>query len=203
MAFVPFNNVAMVELFYRQDGQRLENVLHFLMTATPTSTTLNSLAGNVITWWDTVMQPLVSNTVQLVAVKATSLNSQSAPAVENVSGLPLVGATTTAELPNNNTLVIKFVTNSRGRSFRGRLYHVGLVLAQTAGNTATTAFRTAAASAYGALLVPGGFGGAQLVVASRYSNGVERSTGLATVVTGVSVNQTLDSQRRRLPERGL
>ena len=53
MAFVPFNNVAMVELFYRQDGQRIENVIHFQMTTTPNPTNLAALAGNVITWWDT------------------------------------------------------------------------------------------------------------------------------------------------------
>lgn len=203
MAFVPFTNVAMVELFYRQDGQRVENVLNFRMTATPTVASLTALSGNVITWWDTAVRPLVSNNVQLVGVKATSLQSSSAPAVENVTGLPLTGGVATAAAPNNVTLVTKLITANRGRSFRGRIYHVGMVNSQISGNTGTSAFRTALAAAYNALLVPAAFGGAELVIASRFSNGAPRATGVATTVTGVSINQTLDSQRRRLPERGL
>lgn len=203
MPFVPFTNVAMVELFYRQDGQRIENVLHFQMTAAPTPTSLGALAGNVITWWDTVIKPLASSNVSLVAVKATSLNAQNAPAVENVTGLPLVGAIGTAQAPNNITVAVKLVTLNRGRSFRGRVFHVGMVNSQITTNVITSAFRTALASAYGALLVPAAFGGAVLVVASRTSNGVPRTLGVATTVTGISVNPTLDSQRRRLPERGL
>jgi hypothetical protein len=203
MAFVPFTNVAQVELFYRQDNQRVENVLNFRMTAAPTVASLNSLAGNVITWWDTVVKPIATLTVSLVGVKATSLQSQTAPAVENVTGLPIAGTLAGAGSPNNVTVVIKFVTASRGRSFRGRVYHVGLLNSQLSVNTVSAGTRTALTSAYSALLVPAAFGGAELVVASRFSNNVQRALGVATTVTGVTVNPTLDSQRRRLPERGL
>lgn len=202
MAFVPFNNVAMVELFYRQDNQQMENVLHFRMPSTPTVASLQTLADNVINWWDTVMQPLVHTSVSLVAVKATSLNSQSDPAVESTTGLPLAGTASGTAQPNNVTVAIKFITLNRGRSFRGRVYHVGINQGSVTGNTVNVGQRTALASAYGALLVPAAFGGAILVVASRFSNNVPRSVGVDTPVSGVSVNAIVDSQRRRLPERG-
>lgn len=203
MPFVPFENVAMVELFYRQDGQNLENVLHFSTPTTPDITLLTDLADDVINWWDTVMQPLIASTVTLNAVKATSLESDSAPSVESVTGLPLTGSVSGGSPPNNVTVVAKLLTANRGRSYRGRIYHVGLALSQVSGNVISSAPRTALLAAYRALLVPAGFGGCVLVVASRVEDGAPRTFGLATEVTGVTINATLDSQRRRLPERGM
>lgn len=203
MAFVPFNNVAKVELFYRQDSQNLENVLHFETATTPDSSLLTDLANDVISWWDTVMQPLVANTVSLVGVKATSLESDIAPAVESVTGLPLVGTVSGGSPPNNVTLVVKLLTENRGRSYRGRVYHVGLALSQISGNVISSTPRTALLAAYGALMVPAGFHSSTLVVASRVEDGVERAEGVATPVTGMAINTVLDSQRRRLPERGM
>ena len=203
MPFVPFENVAQVELFYRQDGQNLENVLNFSTPTTPDVTLLTDLADDVINWWDTVMQPLVASTVQLIAVKATSLESDTAPAVESVTGLPLTGSVSGGSPPNNVTVVAKLLTNNRGRSYRGRIYHVGLALSQISGNLISSTPRTALLAAYGALLVPAGFGGCVLVVASRVSEGEPRTFGVATEVSGITINATLDSQRRRLPERGM
>lgn len=203
MQFVPFNNVAMVELFYREDNQRLENVLHFQLTSSPTVSSLQTLCQNVASWWDTVMRPLVNTAVTLVAVKATSLNTQNAPSVEYTTGLPLAGTASGTAAPNSVTVAVKLITLNRGRSYRGRVYHVGMSVANISGNVLTTGYRTALTTAYGALTIPAGFGGAILVVASRVEDGQPRTNGVATTVSGVSVNPTLDSQRRRLPERGL
>lgn len=202
MPFVPFNNVCQVELFYRQDSQTLENVLHFIAPLTPDTDSLEQLGLDTIAWWNTVIKPICTSNVSLVGVKATSLNSDTAPSVEVVTGLPLAGTAAATSLPNNVTIVVKLLTANRGRSYRGRVYHVGLIQSQVSGNEVTNTFRTALTTAYGTLLLATGFHDHELCVASRVEDGVPRTLGVATVVTGVQVNQTLDSQRRRLPERG-
>ena len=203
MPFVAFNNVAMVELFYRQDNQRLENVIHFQLNTTPNTTNLGALAAAVANWWDADMQPIVNTAVTLVAVKATSLNAQNAPGVEYTLGLPIAGTASGTAAPNSVTAAIKLVTLNRGRSFRGRIFHVGMSVANISGNVLTSGYRANLLSAYNTLTLPASFGGAVLVVASRTENGQPRAVGVATPVTSISVNPTLDSQRRRLPERGL
>jgi len=203
MAFIPFaSTVAKIELFFRQDGQQCENVLHFRLPSSVTEASLTTLCEDVIAWWDTLMQPIVTSKVDLVGVKGTALGAVDGPAVEVVDGLPLSGTASSASLPNNVTVVIKFLTAKRGRSFRGRLYHVGLYDTLVVDSHITSAAQSALQAAYAALLSEAGFGGALLVVASRVADGEPRTLGITTEVTGVAVNEIIDSQRRRLPERG-
>lgn len=202
MGFVPFNNVVKLELFIRQDLQEVENVLHWQMPATPTISTLDALASDVQDWWDTGIKPITPTNARLIAIKATSLNSQTAPSVEYVTGMPIVGTSAQDAMPNNVTIAIRFLTALRGRSFRGRLFHIGVTRNNVDDNEILQAYADALEAVYGALLIPAAFGSAELVVASRVSGGVERTLGVATTITGVTVNRTLDSQRRRLPGRG-
>ena len=203
MPFVPFVNVCKAELIYRQDGQVMENVLHYrsLNTAGPEDMAL--LAQRLVEEWDAVLQPLIAAACQLIMVRITNLDSDMAPVVEYVEGLPLSGTLAGTAAPNNVTIVVKFSTLARGRSYRGRIYHPALTTNAFTNNTITSAFRTSLQVAWESLI---GLGTDQdwiLVVASRVSGGAPRPTGVATNVSGVSVNPTIDSQRRRLPERGI
>lgn len=202
MAFVPFVNTVKAELIYRQDGQTMENVLHYRSLVTPAVEDMELLAQVLVETWDAFIQPLVAPAVQLVMVRVTSLVSDYAPVVEYVTGLPLAGTLAGTAAPNNVTVVIKFSTLARGRSFRGRLYHVGLTSNSFTNNTLQSAYRTSLQVAWAAFQDLGTDQDWRLVVASRVSGGVPRTEGVTTMVSGVSVNPTLDSQRRRLPERG-
>lgn len=202
MPFVPAPRTVKAELFFTQDGQRVENVLHFQFDSLVTAEDMENLGEALVSWWDTVMQPIVSNTVQLTAVKMTDLTTETSPVLEYTEGLPLTGTLTTAALPNNVTVVIKWITAKRGRSFRGRTYHIGMLASQVLGNTLVNTFRTALTSAYSALTIPAGTANGVLSVVSYISNGSTRSVAEVTPVIGLTINPTVDSQRRRLPERG-
>lgn len=202
MAFVPFVNTCKVELIYRQDDQVMENVLHYRSLVTPAVEDMVGLAQRIVEEWDAVIQPLTAPAVTLTMVRVTSLVSDYAPVVEYVTGLPLAGTLAGTAAPNNVTVVVKFTTLARGRSFRGRLYQVGLTSNAFTNNTLQGAYRTSLQAAWATLLDLGTDQDWRLVVASRVSGGVPRTEGVTTLVTGVSVNPTLDSQRRRLPERG-
>jgi len=203
MPFVPFPLVCKAELIFRQDNQIIENVLHYRAIATVGIEAMELLADSLKTQWNTSLKPLTHSSVSLVAIRITNLETEFSPVVEYVSGLPIAGTLAGTQLPNNVTVVAKFTTLARGRSFRGRAYQVGLSTTAINGNVLTSTYRTSLQAAWLLMLDMGGEEGWRLVVASRISGGAPRPDGVSTIVEGVSVNPTLDSQRRRLPERGL
>lgn len=202
MPFVPIPNAAQLEYIYTWDGQICENVLTYFINTAVTTTNLQHLASAAITWWNANLKPLQSSSVALLTVKATDLSSQIGPVVEDTTGLPIVGTGASGAVPNNVSVAIKLITANRGRSFRGRVFHVGLVNSVVTNNTVALATRTNLRNAWLAALTLGTSPIWTLAVGSRYTNNAPRVTGLATEVTDISVNAIVDSQRRRLPERG-
>lgn len=202
MAFVPIPNAVSLEFIYQWDLQIVENVLTYKIATTPDVASMQHLCTAAIAWWGANLKPLQSNQVALLSVKATDLTSQTGPVVEDTTGLPIVGTGGTASVPNNVSCAIKLITANRGRSFRGRIYHIGLPSSTVVGNTVQSATRTALRNAWIAAQTLGTAPVWTLSVGSRYTANAPRVTGLATTVTDISVNSTVDSQRRRLPERG-
>lgn len=201
MPFISVPSTAMVELFYRWDNQRVENTLYFRQADSYDPPELTTLAEEVFNWWANSIAPLTSSSVVLVGVKATSLESDSAPAVETPVNQPGLGDPN-AE-PNNVSFVIKFLTSGRGRSSRGRNYIVGLPDTTVNGNSIQAAHADALVAAYSQLLAAGVITEGAWSVVSRYADGLPRSPGIAQLVTGASYTDlTIDSQRRRLPGRG-
>lgn len=202
MPFVPIPRAAQLEFIYSWDQQTVENVLTYKYPQDISDSSLQQLCTLAIAWWNANLKPLQSNQAALLTVKATDLTTQNGPVVEDTTGLPIVGTGGTASVPNNVSVAIKLITANRGRSYRGRIYHIGLPTSTVTGNTVASATRTSLRNAWLAAQTLGSNPSWTLAVGSRYSNNAPRVTGLATTVTDVSVNATVDSQRRRLPERG-
>lgn len=204
MPFVPVPNTALVEIRLQQDSQKVENTLYFELGTGWDATSLGDLGTSVITWWETFMSPLTSNTVVLREVVCTDLTSDIAPSIVSTPGTLVTGDDINEALPNNVSLAISFRTAGRGRSSRGRNYFVGITDEHVAGNTAESGFVSDLTAAYLALGLGGSFDvDAIWCVVSRFHNNAPRTTGIATPITSVSVvDDTIDSQRRRLPGRG-
>jgi len=203
MSFVPVHNVAQLEYVYRWDGQIVQNVLHYGCSSTVDVESLQGLTTAAIAWWTTHLRPNISSACSLITVRATDLTTQTGPVVEDTTGLPLAGSGSSSAQPNNVTVAIKLITANRGRSFRGRVFHVGLSGTAVVANEVSTTTRTNLRNAYLAAFILSTAPTWSLVVASKFTNNAPRLEGLATVVSDVSVNPTVDSQRRRLPERGV
>lgn len=201
-AFVPIPNTALVEMIYREDNQIMEQTYHVVKDGAWGVLEFPALGQAFKGWWQTNLLAGCSNTVQLISIKMTDLGSQNGPLYEYLTGLPLGGGNGSSPLPNNVTVAIKFTTALRGRSFRGRTFHVGLCQNQVNQNLITGGQLSYMHDGYFALLGAVNVAGYQLVVASRRHLGAPRVTGVATVIVDVQVNPTVDSQRRRLPERG-
>jgi len=192
-----------VELFFTFDGQQVENVFHWFSGIPWTETMANGLVDWVIEWWTTNLQSQVPTTVVLQSARGTDLSSLTGLQVIRTTGLPAAGTAATAALPNNSTVAVKWSTALRGRSYRGRTFHIGLPEAGVTGNALVSAYQAALLNAYQNLTDdPGIVELTQMCVLSEVSGGAPRAEGICTTITAASIEPIVDSQRRRLPGRG-
>lgn len=205
MPFVPVPNTVEVVPQFLYDLQRCANVHHVEKGSAWTTSDMELVAAAYRDWWDTnIRTAFAPTTLSLVSVIVRDLTTQSSPALEFTVGMPLVG-TVAAALPNHVTLAVKWITALRGRSFRGRTYHVGLAEGHVLNNQLGAAFVNPLLAAYDALrdALETAVGGLVFVVVSKFANGVPRATGVTTPIIGTGLDTTVDSQRRRLPGRGV
>ena len=203
MPFVPATNVVQAEMIYTFAGQRCENVLHYQRGGGWTTAQMDALGGALGSWFAANMPGSLAGTISLDMIRLTDLTTQNSPVIEFVTGLPIIGTAVGDALPNNCALVFTKRTANRGRSYRGRYYHMGMVETQCAGNFVTNAFMASLAPKIAGLLsfsvdsviCP-------LVVVSRFTGGAPRATAVVTPVTTFAGNTRIDSQRRRLPGVG-
>lgn len=202
MEFVPFNEVMQVELRFLQDSEKVENVFYVSRDDPGNPTVRQTVAEWFYQWWANAMAPLVSTTVNLREIYITDLTTQFSGTTSYVPAINTGGSNVNDPMPNNTTLCVSARTNARGRSYRGRSYFIGITRNVVVANTVTQAAVDAIQDAYNSLISEYIVQG-QLVVASRVSEGVPRTVGVATPITNwVIVDRVVDSQRRRGPGRG-
>lgn len=205
MPFIPTPNCAQVELVYNWAGQICQTVLHYTKSAPWTFEHLTELADVARANWITEMISRQPETLALIGVRAVDLSSETGPSVEISTDLPAPGTAPNPSLPNNCAIVVTKRTALRGRSYRGRIYHPGLMENQVAGNTVDPSSLVGIVQAWEtflALSLPEIPDEALMVVLSLRNEGNPRTQGVATLVTGLTSDGTVDSQRRRLPGRG-
>lgn len=210
MPFVPVPNCALVEARMLLDSQQCENTTYWTRGAPWDVSTLTALNNAMLAWWSDFYAPLVGAPVGLTEIACTSLESATAPQVTLPPAVAANGEIAEETLPNNVSITVSFRTALRGRAHRGRNYIVGLTQPQVNGNTLAAGVSTSIVDAYLALLDVAADLSAHWVVASRFSGidptthkPIPRVTGITTPINAVViVDQTVDSQRRRLPGRG-
>lgn len=202
--FVPAPNTAQVSLIYTCLSQTVENVLHYLGGAPWTPTSLSALCAALANWESTQMAAIRHNSTGLARIEAVDLSSRFASAVEYTTGLPITGTGTGAPCPNNVTVAVGKRSALRGRSFRGRIYHIGMQNTLVAGNELTSAAVVALQTRYDLLRdVAAAINTSHLAIVSRVTDGADRpGDAVVTPVTRITLDNTVDSQRRRLEGRG-
>lgn len=203
MEYIPVPNTAQLDFIFNWDGQVCLNVLHYVKATPWTQTQLQELTTAAIVKYTAQFNTNNPTTLALNTVRATDLASENGPRYENGTNLPVIGSNGSPSLPNNCAVVITKRTAMRGRSFRGRIYHMGLTEGSVTGNIVIAASLSAIIARWATFLSLTITGDEPLMcVVSRYANKLPRSTGVATLVTNLTSDGTIDSQRRRLPGRG-
>lgn len=202
MPFIPIPNTAEVAVRCLQDGQAVANVWHVRYQGEPTNTIMTTIASTTILAWQDLLRGTISSTVTLVEVSVVDQSVFGGVAALLAPASNNTGTNASPPMPNPTTISVKKNTGRAGRSFRGRIYHVGLCDNQIDANRLLPTAVTAIASAYNGFIARYVAINCEWVVASLQTNNAPRTVGLVTPITGLSVDPVVDNQRRRAPGRG-
>lgn len=203
MPFIPATNVVQAQLIFQGNAQRMQNVIHFKRSDPWDEYTMTTLAANLKSWDDTELSTKRASTISLTAIELRDLTTENGLiyAIEFNPATP--GTRTSPALPYNVTIAVSLRSVQAGRSFRGRIYHVGLTVDQVSGNTLLSTAGTGIQATYALLAVDVAESVlSELVILSKFHNNQPRTQAVATPVRTIQVENILDSQRRRLPGRG-
>lgn len=204
--FIPVANTASVELIYTVNGIVAENVLHVQKGSPYSLADLQAVRGIFDTWDNNTWRVDRANSATLNRIRSKALDSTGSPMEDYFLPTPRAGTFNSATLPSNVTWAIKLSTGLTGRSYRGRLYVVGLTAGHQAGtgNTVNTTWAARMVASLNTLLSTLASAGHTLGVVSYRANGAWRTSGVFTAgVSWVAVDYNFDSQRRRLTGRGI
>lgn len=205
MAFIPIPDCALVRLVAHWDGQEVINTTYWHKSGGWDATSLGSLAAQFLGWATLSWAPIVHTTVVVDFIQSVDQSVDSGAQAIVAPGTTLHGGVGGTPLSNNVSYCVSFRTGLTGRSNRGRNYIPGISQANLiTPNRIDATYRAAVVSAYQDLLPGGSVTIGDWVVASRFHNKLPRTTGVTTPITSViTVDDILDSQRRRLPGRGV
>ena len=202
MAFIPVPNIAEVFVEHSLNGKPgVGWVVHYETTgASWNAADLTELCALLAAWWNIEMKSTVTAQVILQRIRARDLTTANSPIVEYTTGMPIIGTGTGSSEPGNVSFSLKKNTGIAGRSYRGRIYMMGMSDTNVTGNllNATVANLWVAAWTE-ALLLVGSVQSYGMVVASRYANNAPRVSGISTPVISISyADLRIDTRRDRL-----
>jgi len=182
-------------VFHNADGKpNRVNTLHF--AAATSGSTLAELATVLNANLTSDMWGLMSNADTCTDVLLTDLRSGGGQSNLHL-GTPIVGEGSGHYLPNSCGL-IKLTTDTRGRSYRGRVYIPDLAESFTVNGLITPGNQASTSAAWvlfaNALVSDGKWA---LAVCTRYENNVRRNPGRVTQVTNAACESRVATQRRR------
>lgn len=202
MATPATDRLVKAEIRFTWNNQLVENVLHFQHSIdAPNPTNMQDLAtvieGQVNPSWLTNM----TSTCTFREVYVESYAGEFSISASQVgSGVGAVGVNS---MPGNATFCLSLRTAFVGRTRRGRMYTIGMDESQQSAGVVSSTYRNNWITLLEQLKAAAGAANWIWVVASFWSGGVERATGLVTPVESViAVDDFVDSQRRRLQGRG-
>jgi len=184
-------------------NEEMVNVFNVDVGATTLDATLaTSLANTVEGCYQDHLLTTISDLVGIDRIVVTDLRVANGPQF-TISG-SFVGSNADSLLPTQTAAVVRWTTNTRGRSFRGRTFLGGFTEATSSGQspapaalTDFEAFAAAIIADLSALTHP-------LVIVSRYEpnptpppSSVPRAANIATEVTGSFVDRAWHTMRSR------
>jgi len=212
--FVPVANVAEVVIKGLLAGQQINNIVHLKNSAGWDAGTLFSAVGDLIIAWRDNIRPLLSSDFLFTGAHAKDLTTSMGIEVD----VPWIGAAGgaigNAAADGNVALCIGHKTGFAGRSARGRTFIAGLPENSTTDDAITDAFKASWQTAMDNIVAAMATRGTPWGVVSKYSGYTQTppkykkvpTPRVAGIFNGITTNvfdKVVDSQRRRLPGRGV
>lgn len=204
MAFIPTPNCTRTDILFMYEGQQDHNVIWCQWPAPATQAQREGLNTAIRDWWTASGKAMSTQGYVLSQITTVNQDADNAPSSTLVVSPGIAGSAGTSGLPANTALCATLRTALRGRSYRGRMYLGGMdVTKRDQPSTTTTVFIGQVIVMLNALRDAITAAGAIWVVVSKVHNLVKRSSGVATALDAISIDSVFDSQRRRLPGRGV
>lgn len=189
---------------YTLFGQVVENVHFFTRSGGYDVGSIRDLAVECDTQWNGILKPQLPPAVELIDITATD---QSIPGgVQFVRVVNTNGTSGNPAFPAPNaTYAIKFATGLSGRSNRGRMYFPCLQNTGVASGLLISTYAAQLVAAVAAFFQGIFVATGDIHVVVSYQTDCEWRTGgnPVPVTAYTAVDLAVDSQRRRLPGRGI
>lgn len=203
MPFVPTPNTLRAEIIFLWDSQQVENVFHIRTPNVINESELDSVHTVMNLWYDSYLSAMQPSAVSLLKYVIADASDQFGVSKEYAPTTRIQGQVSSSpSMPNNVTLAIKWNTGFRGRSYRGRTFHIGLWESAMVGNNIASDVLANFISTYTQLITSLDGSTRELGVVSKFQGNVQRTEGVFTPIRTVTCDGVVDSQRRRLPGRG-
>jgi hypothetical protein len=136
----------------------------------------------------------------LERIRLRNISTQNGMVLDYTTGLPLVGTGSPAPTPNNVSFSLKKNTGLAGKSYRGRVYLLGLTEVAVNGNFLDAAVANLFVDAFNeALILVGAEDTYAMALVSKYTGNNPRSSALVSNVTSFSYSDLrIDTRRDRL-----
>lgn len=202
--FIPAVNTARLEQVFENDGVECANIFHVRFNSQPDESRLASLVEKSRIWMTDTWAGIAALQTVILRTSATDLTEEGGATFEYAAFGGATGTINALRLPNNVSLVIKWMTGFAGRSRRGRTYFIGLTgdARQTFNAShCTPEFAAVVYAVYDNLrsVIEEAGDGAVLSIASFREDNAWRETALVTPVTSLFVNTRFDTMRKRMP----
>jgi hypothetical protein len=126
MPYIAFPNTAQASLNWLLNGQHVQNNLYFYTPTGWNSGELSNLNAFLFDWVDQEWLPLLSQDIRLKSIVSIDRETSTGARVETDYGGGIPGSDVNDAIPNQSALVMSFLTEQRGRAYRGRNYIAGL-----------------------------------------------------------------------------
>lgn len=204
MEFAPAPGVAQFNLIYKTNGGTAENVIHVHKDsgAAWTSAELNTMNIAIGAWEQATGRAQRASDVENIEIIARDLTVQNG--TESTYGGEGFGLIAGVSAPDNVTIAIKKETGMVGRSFRGRLYWIGVPLSKLSLDSLDGTYVTNVVAACNSLVTAiNAVTGFHMCLLRGQYNGSRLDPRQEAPITKFSTVDTyIDSQRRRLVGRG-
>lgn len=199
MAFIPVPDTAKLVMRFSQFGRVYTNTTYWRKSSGWTGATLNDLCEYSYLAWETHILGNQSTAVVMLAPYAYDMSAVDGPVGTFDPPSTDNGGNASPALPGNVTATVTLRTENRGKSGRGRIYHVGLTEGDVTNNAIILATRDTILAGYNSWWADTETDSvSDLGVVSFQLDGAVRNPGVFQLVTSLAMDEGIDTQRRRV-----
>lgn len=206
--FQPVADTVEVSVQGSMDSQLIENKFYVHVGEAVTQAIVERLAELFADWATATMAAQLPSDWTFTRAVARDLTAEASFEAVNADGAGTAGGLSGGRMSNNSTLAIHRNTGFSGKKAKSRIYWPGISASSISGadhiSTASGAAMVSALNTLRSLVLADTTATFTYGYVQRIVNGVKLAAGNFIEVTGHSLIDTiLDSQRRRLPGRGV